>query len=586
MTIQIAQKTRTNFDGVTVSTTSSPVDLPPPMEDPIQITGDTQKSEVEQEGDHTTNNVPPASVQAVEQSNKTDILSGLAVSLALIPEAIAFSFVASVDPIIGLYAAFMMGFVCSIIGGRPGMVTAASGAVAVVYAPLMTEMTAEVGSEAALGYLFAALILMGLIQVTVGLLKLGCLIRLVPHPVMIGFVDGLACVILIAQLGQFYEGSGEDKQLLQGTDMWVMLIMIAFTMAICWFLPRLTKAVPATLVALILVTVISTVLDTSGIIHMRTVIDYVTDMDPTKTTLAAKLPSFAFPTIPFTTEAFLTILPYSVIAALVGLIETLLTMSRIDELTMTRGRGNKECVAQGVACILNGFFGGMGGCALLGQSVLLTKAGGRGRLSSLSAAVFLFLFVMLGTAVVEIIPLAALVGVMFVVVLSTFDFTTLRVIKSVPRADSFVILLVTVVTVVEDLAVAVLIGVVVSALAFAWDKSTRIAHTVVTSSYGTKVYHLDGAIFFGSVQSFKDIFTPREDPKEVVIDFAKSRVHDHSGIEALNWLTSTYAEQGKYLHLLNLSPECQLLLDKATSIIEVSIIEGLDSHHIASNALA
>ncbi len=516
---------------------------------------------------------------------KNDILSGLTVALALIPEAVAFSFVAHVDPVVGLYAAFMMGLITAIFGGRPGMISGATGAVAVIFAPLVILQTAVVGAEAALGYLFAAVILMGILQMGFGLLKLGKFIRLVPHPVMLGFVNGLAIIIFKAQFEQFYVGHGADKHLLDIIPLLVMGGMIVLTMLVSFFLPKLTKAVPATLAAIVGVTLISFFLDKFGLFHSRTVLDFVMGMDPNKTTIAASLPTFAIPHIPFNWETIKFILPYSALAASVGLIESLMTLTLVDEITETRGRGNKECLGQGLANLTNGFFGGMGGCAMIGQSMINIRGGGRGRLSGISAALFLLAALLFAAPLVEMIPLAALVGVMFMVVIGTFEWSSFRIITKIPKMDAFIIILVSTITVLEDLAVAVLVGIIVSALAFAWEHGKKIHAHIKTNEHGTKIYHLESALFFGSAQSFKDLFDPRNDPPDVVIDFKNSRVYDHSGIEAINNITERYTDQGKSLHLLNLSAECQELLNKAESIVELSVIKDLD-WHIADNKLA
>jgi len=516
---------------------------------------------------------------------KNDILSGLTVALALIPEAVAFSFVAHVDPVIGLYAAFMMGLITAIFGGRPGMISGATGAVAVIFAPLVIQQTAEIGAEGALGYLFAAVILMGILQMVFGALKLGKFIRLVPHPVMLGFVNGLAIIIFKAQFEQFYVGHGEERHLLEHGPLLIMFGMIAITMLISVFLPKLTKAVPATLAAIVSVTLISVFLDRQGIFHSRTVLDFVTGMDPTKTTIAASLPTFGIPQAPFNWETFRMILPYSVLAAAVGLIESLMTLTLVDEITETRGRGNKECIGQGLANLTNGFFGGMGGCAMIGQSMINIRGGGRGRSSGISAALFLLAALLFAAPLVEMIPLAALVGVMFMVVIGTFEWSSFRIIRKIPKMDAFIIILVSTITVLEDLAIAVLVGIIVSALAFAWEHGKKIHAKIRIDEHGTKVYHLESALFFGSAQSFKDLFDPRNDPKDVVIDFENARVYDHSGIEAINNITERYADLGKFLHLLNLSVECKELLDKAESIVELSVIEDLD-WHIADDKLA
>ena len=503
------------------------------------------------------------------RSFKNDFLSGLTVALALIPEAVAFSFVAGVDPKIGLYAAFMMGLIATIFGGRPGMITGATGAVAVIF----TALVASHGVE----YLFAAVALMGMIQIGFGLLKLGKFIRLIPHPVMLGFVNGLAIIIFKAQFGQFYHVVDGVETLLPSMDLLIMGGMIALTMAICVLLPKLTKAVPATLVAIVVVSVLGFALNHYDVVHVRTVLDFVKDNNPAVETIAAGLPTFSVPAVPFSLEMFKVILPYAILAAAVGLIESLMTLTLVDELTGTRGKGNKECIGQGLANLANGFFGGMGGCAMIGQSMINIKSGGRGRTSGITAAIFLLLFVVVGASLIEVIPLAALVGVMFMVVIGTFEWTSLRLFKKIPFSDIFVIILVSTVTVFVDLAVAVLVGVIASALVFAWEHGKNIqAKTDVRDNL--KLYFPHGPIFFGSVSSFKELFDFTNDPKEVVIDFTDARVCDHSGLEALNNITERYAKAGTKLHLTNLSKECSELLGKAENIVELSVIEDLEWH--------
>lgn len=514
---------------------------------------------------------------------KNDILSGLTVALALIPEAIAFSFVVHVDPTIGLYAAFLMGLITACIGGRPGMISGATGAVAVIFAPMMIALSAQVGLDLATQYLFAAVILMGVLQIVFGVCKLGKFVRLIPHPVMLGFVNGLAIVIFKAQFAQFYIGTGEARHLLPPTPLLIMLALIALTMAIAHFLPRLTKAVPASLVAILTTTLVSIGLRKAGF-EVHTVLDFVTNMDPSKTTIAATLPSFAVPQIPFNLETLKIIFPYAALAAAVGLIESLMTLTLVDELTETHGKSNKESVGQGIANFVNGFLGGMGGCAMIGQSIINIRAGGRGRLSGITAAVFLLGFILLGAALIEQIPLGALVGIMFMVVVATFEWSSLRIMKKIPRSDAFVIILVAVVTVVLDLAIAVIVGVIVSALVFAWAQSKKIIVETEITPKGHKMYRLKGSLFFGSVTAFKALFDVHNDPEEIIIDFEKALVFDHSGIEAIDNVTSRYAQAGKKLHLLNLSQDCETLLSKAENIVEVSILQ--DYHwHLADDRL-
>lgn len=515
---------------------------------------------------------------------KNDFLSGLTVALALVPEAIAFAFILGIDPIIGLYAAFIMGLVTSLIGGRPGMISGATGAVAVILAPLVKERLAIGGMESALAYLFATVILMGIIQILFGLLKLGKFIRLVPHPVMLGFVNGLAIVIFRSQFEMF-----ELNHLLpmnQKIMIWlVMGILIMLTMGISFFMPKITKAVPATLTALVVVSVIGFILNHYKIVQVMTVMDFVQSKDPNKITLASTLPQFSIPNFPFTFESFKIILPYSILAASVGLIESLMTLSLVDELTETRGFGNQECVGQGIANILNGFFGGMGGCAMIGQSMINIRAGGRGRSSGITAAIALLSFIIFGAPIIEQIPLAALVGVMFMVVLGTFEWSSFRVMKSIPKSDALLIVLVSVVTVVTNLAIAVALGIIFSTLVFAWEKGKKMNATSYTNKAGYRIYTLDGPLFFGSVQSFKDLFDFNNDPVDIVIDFEKAHVHDHSGLEAINFVTEKYGQLGKKLHLLNLSDECHKLLKKAENIVEVNIIEATH-YQLADDRLA
>lgn len=516
------------------------------------------------------------------------MLSGLTVALALIPEAIAFAFVAGVSPQVGLYAAFMMGLITAVIGGRPGMISGATGAVAVIFAPLVFKIVDQSrleglsSSEAldiALGYLFAAVVLMGLLQITFGLLRLGKFIRLVPHPVMLGFVNGLAIIIFQAQFGQFLV----DGEILSQTPLFVMFALIAVTMAISIYLPKVTTAVPATLVAIVGVSFLGYYINQFSPGLVRTVLDFVKDQDSTVTTIAAGFPSFSVPNVSLDFELLKTIFPYAFLAAMVGIIESLMTLTLVDELTETRGRGNKECIGQGVANFVNGFFGGMGGCAMIGQSMINIRGGGRGRTSGITAALCLLGFVVFGSSLIEVIPLAALVGVMFMVVIGTFEWSSLRLVGKVPGSDVFVIILVSVVTVFSDLAVAVIVGIIVSALVFAWEHGKTIGCEKSQES-GRTIYRLSGPLFFGSISSFKDLFDFKNDSEHVVIDFKKSRVWDHSGIEALKNITERYGANDQKLHLLHLSSDCRELLGKAANIVELSVIENLE-WHVADDAL-
>lgn len=513
---------------------------------------------------------------------KNDLLSGITVALALVPEAIAFAFIVGIDPTIGLYAAFMMGLITAILGGRPGMISGATGAVAVIFAPLVAQQLQVGTMESALGYLFAAVMLMGLIQILFGVLKLGKFIRLVPHPVMLGFVNGLAIVIFKSQFDLF--GIKPELDLLvQLPQLGLMLGLIALTMAVSYFLPKLTKAIPATLAAIVIVTGLSFFLRSWGL-EVPTILDFVQDHDPSRLTLAAGLPTFSLPNVPFSWETLQIIFPYALLAAAVGLIESLMTLTLVDELTDTRGQSNRESIGQGFANLVNGLFGGMGGCAMIGQSVINIRAGGRGRTSGITAALALLCFILFAAPLIELIPLAALVGVMFMVVLGTFEWTSLRLFGKIPGSDALTIVLVSLVTVVFDLATAVAVGVIFSALVFAWKKGKKIDNTVETDQHGTKIYHPDGSLFFGSAQSFKDLFNYKDDPTQVVIDFSKAKIFDHSGLEAVNFVAEKYTEQGKKLHLLNVSQECKDLLIRAESIVELTLINDLH-WHLADDAL-
>lgn len=415
--------------------------------------------------------------------------------------------------------------------------------------------------------------LMGLIQIACGLLKLGKFIRLVPHPVMLGFVNGLAIIIFRAQFEQFTSGG----RILALMPLMVMLALIALTMAISILLPKITKALPATLVAILTVSFLAYFLNRihPGLVH--TVLDFVQDKDPAIQSLKAGLPKFNIPNIPFTFDAFKVILPYAVLAAAVGLIESLMTLTLIDELTDTRGRGNKECIGQGLANVVNGLFGGMGGCAMIGQSMINIRGGGRGRASGITAALCLLILVLFASRFIEMIPLAALVGVMFMVVIGTFEWSSLRLFNQIPKTDIFVIVLVSAVTVVFDLAIAVFVGIIFSALVFAWEHGKSI-ECKKREEDGQTIYTLNGPLFFGSVSSFKELFDFANDQEHVVIDFEESRVWDHSGIEALQNITDRYGKLDKKLHLLNLSSDCQTLLGKASNIVELSLIKSLEWH--------
>ncbi|MFC1588859.1 SulP family inorganic anion transporter [Pseudomonadota bacterium] len=495
---------------------------------------------------------------------KNEILSGLTVALALVPEAVAFAFVAGVDPLVGLYAAFMVGLLASIFGGRPGMISGATGAMAVV----MVALVAQHGVE----YLFAAVVLTGLIQISAGILRLGKYIRIVPHPVMLGFVNGLAIVIFLAQIPHF-QIPGSGGEWMAGNDLMIFGGLIVLTMAIIYFLPKLTSAFPSSLAAILVVSFLVIGLD----INTNTVGDLAS--------IQGGFPAFHLPSVPFNMETFKIILPYAIILAAVGLIESLLTLTLIDDITGTRGRGNRECIGQGIANTTTGFFGGMGGCAMIGQSMINVNSGGHQRLSGISAALFLLMFIMFASGLIEMIPMAALVGVMFIVVMGTFEWSSLRIMGKIPKNDAFVLILVSGVTVFTDLAVAVVVGVIVSALFFAWEHASHINVKSYDAENGSRVYELNGPLFFGSVQNFLELFTPADDPDDVIIEFQNSRVADHSAIEAIDNLAEKYIKAGKTLHLRHLSPECTELLTKAGDLVEVNMMED-PKYHVADDKLS
>lgn len=497
---------------------------------------------------------------------KDDVLSGLTVALALVPEAVAFAFVAGVEPLVGLYAAFMVGLITSLIGGRPGMISGATGALAVV----MVALVAEHGVE----YLFATVVLMGVLQIGAGLLKLGKFIRMVPYPVMLGFVNGLAIVIFLAQLPQFKVKDAEGALVwMQGEQLYLMLGLVAATMAIMYFLPKITRAVPAGLVAIVAISAVVIL----GDLGTKTVGDIAS--------IKGDLPSFHFPGVPLNLETLYIIFPYAVILAAIGLIESLLTMSVIDEMTETRGQGNRVCIGQGTSNVVTGFFGGMGGCAMIGQSMINISSGGLRNLSGISAALFLLCFILFTSQWIEMIPVAALIGIMFMVVIGTFEWGSFNLLNKIPREDSFVGILVAVVTVFTDLAIAVIVGVIASALVFAWKHARHVyAETVITED-GSKVYLIHGPLFFASTHRFSELFDPKSDPDDVIIDFAHSRVADHSAIEAIDSLAERYTNEGKALHLRHLSPECRDLMEKAGDLVEVNIQED-PRYHVADDKLA
>lgn len=504
----------------------------------------------------------------------TEILSGLTVALALLPEAIAFAMIAGFSPITGLYAAFVMGFVTSILGGRPGMISGATGAVAVIFVGLtltLKEQIPGIEAEQIMQYVFATVILAGSIQILAGVFKLGKFVRLVPQPVMYGFVNGLAIVIFIAQFPNFTNimhsniGEGEKMQKLL-----MMGGLVLLTMAIIWLLPKLTKKIPAALFAIVAVSalVIGFGIDTTTVANT---------LAP-GTHLSGGIPPISIPHIPLTMDSFLLILPYAAIIAGVGLIESLLTLNLIDEITETRGSGNRECVAQGTANILSGFLSGMGGCAMIGQSLINITAGARQRLSGIVASVMLLVFVMFGSSVIEKMPMAALVGVMFMVAIGTFEWASFKVFRKMPWTDVIVMIIVTLITAItHNLAIAVLIGIILSALSYSWQSAQHIQVNSHVSIGGIKHYEIVGPLFFGSIKYFVDAFVPNNDPDVIILDFKDCRISDMSAINALHTLTDRYRKLNKEIHLRHLSEDCKNLLGNAEAIIDVNIVE--DPHY-------
>lgn len=519
-------------------------------------------------------------------SIKNDVFSGLTVALALVPEAVAFAFVAGVDPLVGLYAAFMIGLITSIFGGRPGMISGATGALAVVMVSLVTEGNAmgEAQEQLGLYYLFATVILMGGIQMVVGLLKLGKFVRLIPHPVMMGFVNGLAIVIFLSQLGMFKETVNGESTWLQGTELAIMAGLVALTMAIMHFLPMINKRLPEALIA---IGVVSAIVILGGF-DVATVGSFIRDGGGEG--LKGGLPVFQtdiFSKVPLSWETLAFIGPYALILAAIGLIESLMTLNLVDELTETRGSSNRECLAQGGANIITGLFGGMGGCAMIGQSIINIKSGGRTRLSGIVAAVTLLGFILFASGIIEQVPIAALVGVMFMVVIGTFAWSSFRILNKIPLPDALVLITVSSLTVVFDLAIAVIVGIIMSALVFAWENAKRIRARKHFLPDGTKVYEIWGPLFFGSIQVFKSKFDVQNDPDRVIIDFMESRVSDHSALEALFQLVEKYEAAGKEVLVQHLSEDCQKLMVKASPKLAKVIKSNVDDprYHVMAQVL-
>lgn len=521
---------------------------------------------------------------------KNDILSGLTVALALVPEAVAFAFVAGLDPLVGLYGAFIMGIITAVFGGRPGMISGATGAMAVVMVHMIQEGNA-VGlaldnaiPNLGLQWLLATLLIVGMMQILGGIARLGKFVRLIPHPVMMGFVNGLAIVIFLSQLGMFKETVNGVQSWLQGSELYTMLGLVGLTMAIMHFLPKLTDKIPSALAAIFVVAAITIF----GKLDVSTVGSFIRDGGGSG--LTGGLPQFQSQLFGFTDTIsghWGLILSTAFLLAAVGLIESLMTLNLVDELTDTRGSGNRECVAQGVGNILCGLFGGMGGCAMIGQSIINVESGGRGRLSGIVAAMTLLGFVLFGSALIEQIPIAALVGVMFMVVIGTFAWSSFRIINKIPRADAFVLVAVSVITVWQDLAIAVIAGVIMSALVFAWENATKIRARKSLKPDGTKVYAIWGPLFFGSVQNFNTKFDVKNDPPKVELDFIESKVSDHSGIEALRGIANKYLDSGREISIVHLSPECKELLLRSNPEWQGHIRESIDDprYHVVTDKM-
>ena len=481
---------------------------------------------------------------------RIEVLAGLTVALALVPEAIAFAFVAGVPPLSGLYAAFIVGLITALFGGRPGMISGATGALAVV----MVSLVADHGAQ----YLFATVVLMGILQLTAGVFKLGKFIRMVPQSVMLGFVNGLAIVIGISQLSQFKTINSLGESIwITGDTLMYSIIFVVLTMYIIWLLPKITKALPSTLVAILFTTIL--------VLVLKIDIPSVGDLASVK----GGLPIFSYPSVPLNTETLKIIFPYAFILAAIGLIESLLTLNLVGEITNKRGGASQECLAQGLANTVTGFFGGMGGCAMIGQSIINVKSGGRTRIAGIAAALFLLIFILYASSYIEMIPIAALVGVMFMVVIGTFAWNSLKILFFVPKSDALVTILVTVVTVLEDLAVAVIVGVIVSALVFAWKSASRIRAIERPSKTekGAKVYEIEGPLFFSSTNSFLEIFDPDKDPKLIIIDFARSKVIDQSALKAIEDIADKYNSLDKKVKLRHLTRDCHKLLSKAGQLV-------------------
>ncbi len=536
-------------------------------------------------------------IEKMKGNLRSDLLAGVTVSLAMIPEVVAFAFVAQIDPLVALSGAFIIGLITAIFGGRPGLISGAAGAVAVIFVHLISEghekgMAFDIPVEnMGYFYLLAAVVMMGAFQIGAGLLKLGRFVRLIPHSVMMGFVNGLAIVIFWAQVKMFshkeleISAEGLKKYInipMEGMELYTMLGFVLLTMAIIYFLPKITKKIPAALTAIL----VTTLIVIFGDFNVSTVGSYIVEGGGAGLKGEFPTPNMElWQHLPFNMDTFSFILPYAFLAASVGLIESLMTMNLVDELTETRGNGNRECVAQGAGNIISGLFGGTGGCGMIGQTVININAGGRGRLSGVAMALTLLSFILFADKYIEQVPIAALVGVMFMMVIETFAWSSFRILRKIPVADAVVLIIVSSVTVIFDLAIAVFVGVIISALVFAWQNATKIRARKSIKEDGTKVYEIWGPLFFGSVTGFNEKFDVKNDPDHVEIDFIESRISDHSALEAIYNLVEKYEAVGKKVCLKHLSKDCKILLRKASPKFEKVIMEAIDDprYHMAEN---
>jgi SulP family sulfate permease len=536
-------------------------------------------------------------IKKITPNAKDDVLAGITVSLAMIPEVVAFAFVAQIDPLVALSGAFIIGLITAVFGGRPGLISGAAGAVAVIFVTMIAEgHTKGMLFDTPIDnmgyfYLLACVILMGVIQIAAGVLKIGKFVRLIPHSVMMGFVNGLAIVIFWAQVKMFthkapqVSADGVKSYIstyMQGSELYIMLGLVALTMAIIWLLPKLTKKIPAALTAILVTT---SLVVFSGM-DVSTVGSYIIEGGGTGLKGEFPTPNLElWQKLPMNLDTFMFILPFAFLAASVGLIESLMTMNLVDELTETRGNGNRECVAQGAGNILSGLFGGTGGCGMIGQTVININGGGRGRLSGIMMALTLLTFILFTDKLIEQVPIAALIGVMFMMVIETFAWSSFRILKKIPKSDAFVLITVSAVTVVFDLAIAVFVGVIISALSFAWENAKKIRARKRFKEDGTKIYEIWGPLFFGSISAFNEKFDIKTDPESVEIDFVEARISDHSAIEAISLLVEKYQAVGKKVILKHLSEDCKVLLYKASPIFKGVIEEGIDDprYHLAAN---